>query len=82
VNAAFGEGLGVRVLGLILAFAIDDNRLRALTFGEKEEFIDAVADLFWQLHELESLRRLEKNNLVAFICLTLRDNVLGTVSCS
>jgi hypothetical protein len=63
---AFGEGLGVRILAVILALAVNGDRLRALTLG--------------QLQELESLSRLEQDKLVAFILLTLRDKVLGDVS--
>ena len=80
IPAAFGEGLGVRVLGLVLALAVDDNRLGSLTLGEEEESVDTVADLLRQLQELEGLGRLEEDDLVAFIYLALRNDVLGKVS--
>jgi hypothetical protein len=78
--AAFGEGLGVRILAVILALAVNGDRLRALTLGEEEEVVDPAANLLGQLQELESLSRLEQDKLVAFILLTLRDKVLGDVS--
>jgi hypothetical protein len=34
--AAFGEGLGVRILAVILALAVNGDRLRALTLQELE----------------------------------------------
>jgi hypothetical protein len=77
---AFGEGLGVRILAVILALAVNGDRLRALTLGEEEEVVDPAANLLGQLQELESLSRLEQDKLVAFILLTLRDKVLGDVS--
>jgi hypothetical protein len=80
IRAAFSERLSVRVLGLVLALAIEDNRLGSLGLGEEEEVVDAVANLLRQLHELESLRGLEEDNLMAFILLTFRDNKLGNVS--
>jgi hypothetical protein len=78
--AAFGEGLGVRILAVILALAVNGDRLRALTLGKEEEVVDPTANLLRQLQELESLSRLEQDKLVAFILLTLRDKVLGNVS--
>jgi hypothetical protein len=78
--AAFGEGLGVRILAVILALAIDGDRLRALALGEEEKVVDPAANLLRQLQELESLSWLEQDNLVAFILLTLRDQVLDNVS--
>ena len=80
ITAAFGEGLGVRVLRLVLALAVDDNRLGSLTLGEEEESVDAVANLLRQLQELEGLGRLDEDDLVAFILLAFRDNVLDSVS--
>jgi hypothetical protein len=78
--AAFGEGLGVRILAVILALAIDGDWLRSLTLGEEEEVVDSAANLLRQLQELESLSWLEQDKLVAFILLTLRDQVLDNVS--
>jgi hypothetical protein len=78
--AAFGEGLGIRILAVILTLTVDGDRLRALTLGEEEEVVDPAADLLRQLQELESLSRLEQDELMAFILLTLRDEVLDDVS--
>jgi hypothetical protein len=78
--AAFGEGLGIRILAVILTLTVDGDRLRALTLGEEEEVVDPAADLLRQLQELESLSRLEQDKLMAFILLTLRDEVLDNVS--
>jgi hypothetical protein len=80
IPAAFGEGLGVRVLGLVLALAVDDNRLGSLTLGEEEESVDTVADFLRQLQELEGLGRLDEDDLVAFILLAFGDDVLDSVS--
>ena len=80
VLAAFGKGLGERVLGLVLALAVDDNRHGSLTLGEEEKLVDAIAHLLRQLQELEGLGRLEEDDLVAFIYLALRNDVLGKVS--
>jgi hypothetical protein len=80
VFAALCERLGVRVFGLVLALAIDDNRHRPMALGEEEEFVDATTNLLRQLQELEGLGRLEEDDLMAFILLTFRHNVLGNVS--
>jgi hypothetical protein len=78
--AAFGEGLGVWILAVILALSVNGDRLRSLTLGEEEEIVDPTTNLLRQLQELESLSRLEQDKLVAFILLALRDKVLGNVS--
>ena len=78
--ATLGERLGVRILGLELALAVDDNRHGSLTLGEEEKLVDAIAHLLRQLQELEGLGRLEEDDLVAFIFLALRNDVLGKVS--
>ena len=80
VLAALGKRLGVRVLGLVLALAIDDNRLGSLTLGVEEVGVDTNAKLLRQLHELEGLGWLEENDLVALILLAFGDNVLDNVS--
>ena len=80
VFAALGERLSVRVLRLVLALAVDDNRLGPLTLGEEEVGVDTGANLLRQLHEFEGLGRLQEDDLVALILLTFGDNVLDNVS--
>ena len=78
--ATLGERLGVRVLGLELALAIDDNWLRPLALVVEEVGVDTGAKLLRQLYEFEGLGRLDEDNLVAFILLTFGDDILCDVS--
>ena len=78
--ATLGERLGVWVLGLKLALAIDDNRLGSLALGVEEVGVDTGAKLLRQLHEFEGLGRLDEDDLVAFILLTFGDDILCDVS--
>ena len=45
VFAALRERLGERVLGLVLALAVDDDRHGPMALGEEEESVDTVANL-------------------------------------
>lgn len=79
VLAALRKGLGVRVLRLVLALAVERDRLGTLALGEEEEEVDAVANLGCEFQELEGLRRLEDDDLTTLMLLSLRDEVLKGV---
>jgi len=53
-----------------------------LTLGEEVKSVDALTDLRRELHEPESLGRLDEDDLKAFILLSLGDDVLGDVRCA
>lgn len=79
VLAALSVGFGIWVLGLVLALAVKSNRQHLLALGPEVESADLQADLGGKLHELERLCRLEEDNLMAFILLSLRDEILNNI---
>lgn len=80
ILAAFREGLGVQGLRLVLALAIKGDRLGSLALGEEDKAVDAIADLNRKLREFEGWSRLEQEDLASLVLLTLRNQVLRSVS--
>jgi hypothetical protein len=78
----FGKSLRIWVLGIVPAPPVEGDGKGTLTLGEEVEQVDALTNLGTELHELESLGWLDKNDLEAFILLSLGDEVLCVVRCA